>query len=93
MNEKTVLGTKLSPQARKDALSRFIYRSTIENFEAHPEAVKQAGCTYLMSDETWLGCTRFYVNKDGSLSNKRKYCMTDRSVSAVGDYQTIPVSA
>lgn len=80
-----LLGSQLSAKVQQDALKQFIYRYTKEHVPAWatkdvPEKFGKAYPVQFVSDKEWLANTTFNVNKDGSLSNRSRYCTTIKTV-------------
>lgn len=69
-------GDQLHPEDRAHVLAAYIYRGTIENQKANPEAVRQAGSSLpLITDRLWLAVTEF-TTRNGRLDTRQQYCTT-----------------
>lgn len=73
-------GNQLTPQARAQALARYVHRCTVENFARHPsvKAMMERGGYRLrvLTDEEWLTWTQFPTRADGQLDNRVKHCFS-----------------
>jgi hypothetical protein len=70
---RLVRGTDLSPQAREQVLSRFVYRWTADNpeREAAWRNLSQPKLPFRnVSDEDWLASHAFHVRDDGLLDER-----------------------
>jgi hypothetical protein len=73
----TKRGNELTAADRQHVLAAYVYRNTIENKQANPDAVRAAGGSLPpISDEVWLAITEFNVTKDGTLDQRQRYCHT-----------------
>ena len=80
-----VNGSKLSLNARREALLRFAHRLTTEN--GYPQRNPCGARVPAISDAQWLKEHDFYVKKDGSLSLSFNHCEpADDEVHAESDY-------
>jgi hypothetical protein len=72
-----LLGTELKPEARREALARFVHRFTAGHKPQWASQPWKDGKPYpvqFASDADWLEHTYFEVTKSGTLSNKVDHC-------------------
>ena len=66
-----VHGAHLDNVQRLEIFRRFIYRDTVENKHRCQNFV---GIEPTKTDKQWLAEHRFWIRKDGGLSEKHRYC-------------------
>ena len=75
---KMVLGTELSSAEQSKALNMFVHRYT---GDTKPNWTNRADCAacpvQFKNDAEWLANTLFYVTKDGVISRKYNYCVSN----------------
>ena len=77
MKNLMIIGSKMSLAAQKAALNQFVHRFTKEHIPNWSKKEWKDGKTYPVqfeSDKEWLKNTKFFLNENGSLSGKYKYC-------------------
>jgi len=73
-------GNELCQSDRAHVLAAYIYRGTIENQRAHPQAVAMAGSRLpLITDAQWLEISEWPVTKSGRIDRRAKHCTTFHS--------------
>ena len=79
---KQVRGTDLRFDVQREALARFVHRMTRETVARFPDFAaymfRNGYRMPIVSDREWLERTLFWVRDDGRLSNRHRYCQTDR---------------
>ena len=74
---KQVPGHQLSESAKREALARFVHRFTGDHRPQWARNPRPDGSPYPLQfkdDADWLASTRFYVRKDGGLSERHRFC-------------------
>lgn len=74
---KLVSGSDLPPALQREARARFVHRYTGEHMPAWVRQQRARGIYYpvhFRDDAEWLARTEFFVNVDGSLSERPSYC-------------------
>lgn len=64
-------GNKLTDEARRNALARFVHRYTRDH---KPSWVAKETPVQFASDADWLAHTLFWVRKDGSIAERPSHC-------------------
>jgi len=94
------LGSELAATAQRKALSKFVHRFTKDHKPAWAREPMPNGKPYpvqFASDSDWLAHTHFFVNQDGTLSARHKYCMSnptwpDKNASLLGNVSALELS-
>lgn len=74
-----ISGDLLNAKARTAALSQFVHRFTGTHKPQWAKTPRPDGTPYLpqfKDDNDWLAHSEFALNKDGSLSQMHKYCVS-----------------
>jgi len=70
-----VRGDQLKPETKQAVLQAFVYRWTYDNHRREQawKGIEGQPTIPLISDDQWLREHAFYVNRDGSLSNRHQH--------------------
>lgn len=74
---KLIKGENLTPEQKKQVLSAFVYRWTVENMNRAKIAYKNLSSPSIepIPDSQWLAEHAFYFRKDGRLANSPRHCV------------------
>lgn len=70
--KKPIRGSELPLHAQKEVLQRFVHRYTKDHIPNWARDTDYA--VQFASDADWLANTCFYINADGSLDGRHRYC-------------------